>query len=126
MLKIKVKYNHWFGGPFPYKRNPDWVYGRSWKWPWDKHVTFYFEQSRERILEVRDGRFHNEWLLRHELEHVYQRSRTKYFDLKYSLEFLCNLVMFRSFHEAAMNVSFEVEARQVEWEPLTFEQYKIF
>ncbi len=65
-----------------------------------------------------------QWLINHERMHVKQYMRLSplgimpigilFYSALYSIEFAVNLIKYRNFYKAYINISFEIEAREAE------------
>ncbi len=117
---IKIKFNHLLGHPWPNKRKPGHVYARA------IGTTIYFESPKKNMLEQRRGIFKYEGLFRHELEHVYQRKRVRFFTIKYYWDSLKNLIEHKSIYLAYHWNRYEVEAREAEKKGLTDKERELF
>ena len=89
------KYNHWI--PKLLKVNAIVLF-----------QVVYYAMAKEKVSDR---------LRKHEQEHVRQQEAEGniVFKVKYSLEFIGNLIKYRSFSKAYRNISYEMEARKAEF-----------
>jgi hypothetical protein len=92
-------------------------------------ITLYpfiiFSESKESYL---DDNYYNKYssIYRHELEHIYQVRKYGFlsFYISYLIIYFANLIRYKSFKVAYLNISYELEARKVEVRSLTEQQVK--
>jgi hypothetical protein len=113
-MLMKIKYNHWFAPMIPFYKKKNWVYGKA------IFGNLYFSEPKEVMLE-------NEWLLRHELTHIYQQREDGLFWIKYVGYWVKNIWSNGGYiHQAYLDIPYEVESREQEEIPLTAEEWELF
>ena len=110
---MKVKYNHWFAKILPGKEG--WAYGKA------MFGNIYFSEDKATMLEKYPS------LMRHELTHIYQQEANEYFWVDYAWQWFANTIKLNgNFHQAYLDIDYEVLARESEKFPLTKEELKQF
>lgn len=126
--KIKVKYDHWFAPMIPFlMRNKNKLYGKV------IGKTIYFSQPQEVVLRKLDsGEYRFKKLMRHEMQHVYQMHEqgTIWYLIQYGAKFFFNLFFnlksWMNPYQAYLQISYEIDARHSEHQPLTKKELKVF
>lgn len=111
--KVTIKYNHWFAPMIPFIKSKNKIYAKV------IGKTIYFSEPKSVVLKKnQQGGYRFEKLFRHEIEHLYQMEKegTIVYLIKYGFKWLFNFFSnsFLQPNKAYLNISYEIEAREVE------------